>query len=68
MLKLLATRCSRNLGRRHLHICVIGEGSKCAEGAAYLLFEESYNVHRQFYMSAYVLLNLLNELGKKDKL
>ena len=26
------------------------------------------NVHRGSYMSAYVLLNLLNELGKRDKM
>ena len=26
------------------------------------------NLHRGFYMSAHVLLNLLNELGKRDKM
>ena len=28
----------------------------------------SYNIHRGSYMSAHVLLNLLNELGKRDKM
>ena len=27
-----------------------------------------YPIHRGFYMSAHVLLNLLNELGKSDKM
>ena len=26
-----------------------------------------YNTHKGFYMSAHVLLNLLNKLGKRDK-
>ena len=27
-----------------------------------------YTIHRGSYMSAHVLLNLLNELGKRDKM
>ena len=38
------------------------------QSADYLPFEESYNVHRGSYMSAHVLLNLLKELGKRDKM
>ena len=30
--------------------------------------EESISIHRGSYMSAHVLLNLLNELGKRDKM
>ena len=29
---------------------------------------DSYGVYRGSYMSAHVLLNLLNELGKRDKM
>ena len=28
----------------------------------------NYDIHRGSYMSAHVLLNLLNELGKRDKM
>ena len=31
-------------------------------------FERSIKIHRGSYMSAHVLLNLLNELGKRDKM
>ena len=35
-----------------------------------LIFKDSFPVmmHRGFYMNAHVLLNLLNELGKRDKM
>ena len=39
------------------------ETKKMAHGS-----KESLPIHRGSYMSAHVLLNLLNELGKRDKM
>ena len=33
-----------------------------------MLTQEEREIHRGYYMSAHVLLNLLNELGKSDKM
>ena len=32
------------------------------------MFDRNYCIYRGSYMSAHVLLNLLNELGKRDKM
>ena len=38
----------------------------CSNNVACVLFE--HGLYRGSYMSAHVLLNLLNELGKRDKM
>ena len=35
---------------------------------SYQLYRHHYVIHRGSYMSAHVLLNLLNVLGKRDKM
>ena len=46
---------------------ILGSVQKYETGAWLLLFFQAV-VHRGSYMSAHVLLNLLNELGKKDQM
>ena len=39
-----------------------------ADASEWILYYHPPNIHRGSYMSAHVLLNLLNELGKRDKM
>ena len=48
-----------------LKVLILGNLLKVSAEAAVILQLFTYCIHRGSYMSAHVLLNLLNELGKK---